>query len=233
MTDSVTHGAVRSGAPARLTTSGRLLMCAAAAGPLYVTVAGAQVAARHGFDVRRRAVSLLSNGDLGWVQIANFVVSGLLTVLGAVGMGRVLGGPERRRTLAPMLVGIYGASLVAAGVFVADPAFGFPPGTPPGPTASLSWHGAVHLVAGSVGFLAITAAGLAFARHFRASGLPGWAWYSRATGLLVLVTFAAIATGAQLATVTMAFAVAVGAAWTWLSLVSAQLVRSGVRGHAR
>ncbi len=31
-----------------------------------------------GFDLRRDAISILSLGDLGWIQVANFVVSGRL-----------------------------------------------------------------------------------------------------------------------------------------------------------
>jgi hypothetical protein len=32
----------------------------------------------------------------------------------------------------PVFIGVYGAALISAGVFLADPADGFPPGTPPG-----------------------------------------------------------------------------------------------------
>ena len=35
-------------------------------------------------------LSLLSLGDLGWIQIANFVVTGLLVTACAIGMRRVL-----------------------------------------------------------------------------------------------------------------------------------------------
>ncbi len=42
------------------------------AGPFYVIVAAAQAVLRDGFDPTRHSVSQLSNGDFGWVQIANF-----------------------------------------------------------------------------------------------------------------------------------------------------------------
>ncbi|MPZ00176.1 MAG: DUF998 domain-containing protein [Actinophytocola sp.] len=41
------------------------------AGVVYVVVATAQAVTRAGFDPARHAVSLLANGDLGWIQIAN------------------------------------------------------------------------------------------------------------------------------------------------------------------
>jgi len=74
---------------------------------------------RPGFDIRRHAVSQLSLGDLGWVQITNFILSGLLVIACAVGMRRALH-EGRAGTWGPLLVGAYGLGLVAAGVFVAD-----------------------------------------------------------------------------------------------------------------
>src|SRR5205823_12880746 len=112
---------------ARVTRS--LLGYGVIAGPLYVLVAGAQALTRDGFDPTRHAWSLLENGDLGWIQITNFVVAGLMTVAAGVGLRRALPA-GRARTWAPVLIGAYGASLVGAGVFRADPAQGFPVGAP-------------------------------------------------------------------------------------------------------
>lgn len=48
-----------------------------AAGPLFVVIGLAQAFTRDGFDLRRDTLSLLSNGDLGWIQVLNFILSGL------------------------------------------------------------------------------------------------------------------------------------------------------------
>jgi len=118
--------------PATISRSTRaLLLCGVAAGPLFAVSATIQVLTREGFDLRRNAASVLSNGDLGWIQVATFVVTGLLFAGAAVGMRRVLH-PGRGGTWGPLLVGAVGVGMIAAGVFVADPADGFPPGTPPG-----------------------------------------------------------------------------------------------------
>src|SRR5215813_11948966 len=69
-----------------------LLTCGVIAGPLYIAVGVTQMFIRPGFDIQRHALSLLSNGDLGWIQIANFIVTGLLVIAGALGMRRVLRG---------------------------------------------------------------------------------------------------------------------------------------------
>jgi hypothetical protein len=201
-----------------------LLSCGIAAGPLYIATVALQVLARDGFDIRRHAASLLSNGDLGWIQIANFLVTGLLTIAGATGVRRALGS-RPGGTWGPRLIALFGVSLLAAGVFVADPAFGFPAGTADGPPTTVSWHGIVHFAAGGIGFLGLIAACLVFARSFAAAGQKRWAAFSAATGVIYLVAFAGIASGQQRPGLNVAFSVAVVLGWTWLSALSARLRR--------
>ena len=74
----------------------------------------------------------MSNGSLGWIQVGSFIVSGLLVIAGAVGMRQRLH-PGRAGTWGPILLALYGLGLIGAGIFVADPMDGFPPGSPAGP----------------------------------------------------------------------------------------------------
>lgn len=55
-----------------------LLNCGVIAGPLFLVVAFLHAFSREGFDLKRHPFSMLSLGDLGWIQIANFVSVGLL-----------------------------------------------------------------------------------------------------------------------------------------------------------
>ena len=71
-----------------MTASRPLLLCGVVAGPLFATVAGMQILTRDGFSLRHQPLSL---GDLGWVQISNFILTGLLTVAFAIGVRRRLG----------------------------------------------------------------------------------------------------------------------------------------------
>lgn len=119
-----------------------LLICGVVAGPVYVLVSVTQALTREGFDLTRHAWSLLTNGDLGWIQITNLIVSGLLVIAGGARLGRTLG---TNNGWAPGLLSGYGLNMVAAGIFPADPALGFPPGTPQQTTTS--WQGTVHFVA--------------------------------------------------------------------------------------
>jgi len=66
-----------------------LLTGGVVAGPLFVAVGLAQAFTRAGFDPVRHPLSLLSLGDLGWLQITNFVTAGLL-FLGSMALGPLL-----------------------------------------------------------------------------------------------------------------------------------------------
>jgi hypothetical protein len=163
--------------------------------------------------------------------MAMLIATGLLTMAGAVGLRQSLtGGPGR--SSGPILVGIYGASLVAAGLLTADPAQGFPPGTPAGPPATISWHGLGHLVAGGIGFLCLIAGCAVFARRFASQGERGWATYSLATGAVFLAGFAGIASGNQVGWLNLAFGAAVVTAWVWVSAVCARAGAKPARRRA-
>ena len=205
-----------------------LLACGFLAGPLYVLVGSLEALTRSGFDPARDDLSLLSNGSLGWVHIVLFVVTGSLTIAGAVGMRRAMGG-GRGATWGPLLVGLYGLGLIGAGFFIADPARGFPPGTP-ADAHVISWHGMMHLVSGAIGFLGLIAACMVFARRFALMKQRAWAVYSVATGVLFFAAFVGIASGSQqggnvLVVVTLAFTVAVVLGWAWVSAMAARLMK--------
>jgi hypothetical protein len=187
-------------------------------------VAAAQATTRDGFDPTRHAVSQLANGGLGWIQIANFVLSGAMTVAAAVGLRRALGS-GRGSAWATGLLGGYGAALVLAGMFRADPSDGFPPGTPQG-MGEPSWHGIAHLGIAAIGFVCLVASCFVFGAFFAREGQSGWAWFSRVTGVFFAVSFVALASGQGGATAVVAFTAAVVLAWAWLAAVSVKFYRS-------
>jgi hypothetical protein len=210
-------GAGSTGCATRPTRA--LLACGAVAGPLYLVVGLVEAFTRPGFDIKRHDLSLLSNGDLGWIHITNLVLSGLLVIAGAVGMRRALrSGPGR--TWGPPLVGVYGLGLIGAGFFVADPALGFPPGTPANAN-SVSWHGLMHFVCAAIGFLCLIAACFVFARRFAALRQRGWAAYSVATGAVFFAGFFGVAAGSGNSWTILGFWIAVVLAWAWITVMAA------------
>jgi hypothetical protein len=204
-----------------------LLGWGAVAGPFYVLVSLAQALTRDAFDLTRHQWSLLENGDLGWVQVANFVLTGLMLVAFAVGLRRSLGGgrggPGGR--WAPVLTGLFGACLVAAGVLRADPALGFPVGTPDG-VGTITAHGIGHFAAAGVGFVAIAACCFVLARRFTAEGAGGLAVFSRVTGIVFLGGFLCVASGAGSVAANLLFTGAVVLVFAWVAVVAVRLYRS-------
>src|SRR5690349_14080816 len=99
------------------------------AGPVYVGVSLAQALTRDGFDLGRHAWSQLAVGHWGWVQTANLVATGLMSVVFSVALRRTLAGGRGGRAV-PILVATFGLGMVLAAVFPADPAAGFPVGMP-------------------------------------------------------------------------------------------------------
>jgi hypothetical protein len=158
----------------------------------------------------------LSNGDHGWIQVANFVVTGLLVIAGALGCRRAIRSTPGG-TWGPALLAVYGLGMLGAGLFTADPGNGFPPGveTP----AEMTSSGLLHFVFGGIGFYAVIATCFVFARRFARTGRKRLAWFSVMTGAAFLTAFAGIASGSTSPAVMIAFYVAVLWIWTWHTIV--------------
>jgi hypothetical protein len=199
-----------------------LLICGLIAGPLYIVVGMIQALTRPGFDIIRHDLSLLANGDLGWVQITNLVLSGLLVGAFAIGVRRAMR-TGRGRTWGSLLLGVYGLGLIGAGFFTADPAFGFPPGTP-ADAHSISWLGLLHFVCGGLGFLALIAACFMLASRFAILGQRGRAAYSVATGIIFFAAFIGIASGSGQSWSVIGFWIGVIFAWAWVLAMAAMLL---------
>lgn len=166
----------------------QLLACGILAGPLFLAVIAIQAVTRNGYDLSHHPISLLSLGDLGWIQIANFVVTGALYLACAVGVRRVLH-PGPSGTWGPVLLGALGVGMIMAGVFVTDAGAGFPPGAPTGAPPVMTWHGMLHSVGAMLAF-AMNLGCLVFARRFAARRRWGWVAVCIGTTAAVLAVLA-------------------------------------------
>jgi hypothetical protein len=196
-----------------------LLTALAVSSPLWATVSLIQAASRESYDLTRHPLSLLSTGSLGWLQITNFLLAGALAVVGAVGLKRTLAS-----TWIPRLVATYGVGYMLCGIFVLDPADGFPAGTPAGVPDAVSWHAGMHLLAGTVAFIALTAVLIVFGRHFARRGERGWALAARAGAVAVIVADVAAMAGVPAAPAWLASGVIL--AMLVLSAIAARLSRA-------
>jgi Protein of unknown function (DUF998) len=216
VSQTIAHSSPSLHAASPTTATRWSLVAGAVAGPIWIAVAAVQATLRDGFDLRRHPISVLSNGDLGWIQITSFVVCGLLMVVGATGLRRSVVS-RRGATWLPRLMTVVGIGMVASGVFVADPLDGFPEGTPLGRPDELSAHGALHYLFSSVSFIALVAAAFVFARRSRAEGGRWFARYSVSSAIAFLVSWAAVMTAQDNDLANVAFAAVIAVMFVWTS----------------
>lgn len=201
----------------------RLLSCGVIGPLLFIVVFLIEGATRPDYSAWHHFVSSLSQGERGWMQIANFIVCGLLIFCFAFGLRRVLY-PGHGSTWAPILLGSFGLGLIGAGVFVTDTVLGYPPDAPT--TATL--HGMLHDLVSLVVFAALPAACFVIARRF--AGDPawrGWAAYSIATGILVVVFFIIAGAFAQpdpAAPAGLFQRISIIIGWSWIALLALRLM---------
>lgn len=204
----------------RTASTRRLLACGVACGPMFVTTTAAQAITRDGYDLTRHPISMLSLGGPGWIQITNFVVAGLLSITFAAGMRRVLRS-GRARTWGPVLLVVFGVGLLLGGVFVTDPAQGFPAGAPDGIPAEPSWHAMVHNVAPGLAMDALIVACLVFVGRFGSHRERRWQVYTAATAVALL----GLTWWPSLDGISVRLAVAVTLAMAWTTAIAVYLLR--------
>jgi hypothetical membrane protein len=219
-----------AGAAPGTTRSRTLLVCGAIAGPLFTAAWILEGATRAHYNPLRHPVSSLElGGEFGWTQRANFVVAGLLTLAFAIGLRRALQ-PLGGSTWGPLLVGAHAIGLLGAGIFVTDPVNGYPPGTPDHLQTFGSVHAALHDLLSVGTFVGLPIACLVMARRFASWGQRGWALYSAATGVVLMVTFVLTSMAFNQVEPLVAFGglfqrATATLGWTWLTLLAVHLLR--------
>ena len=210
----------------------RFLIIGGAIGPLlFIIVLLIEGATRPGYSAWHNYGSSLSLGDLGWMQIANFLVCGLLTLGFAIGLRQVLQ-TGRGSVWGPIMIGVFSVALIVAGLFVTDPSLGYPPGTYGSGPQTL--HGIIHGVAGLITFSSLAIASFVMARRF--AGDPnwkGWSVYSIVTGVLVIVSFIASTAVSVLdergvlpgSPTGLLQRIGIIAGWVWIALLAIRLLR--------
>ncbi len=204
----------------------KLLWAGLVGPPLFIVVFLIEGLTRPGYSAWRHYVSQLATGPGGWVQVVNFLICGTLVIAFAVGLRSAT-----RSIAAPILLGLFGASLLVAGVFSTDPALGYPPGAAQVHTT----HGMIHGLAGLGAFSLLPATAFVMAAWFaRHESSKRWFWYSLAVGLVMIVTFIASTTSSTLdATGALPNAptgffqrVAIITGWTWMAMVALHFIRA-------
>ncbi len=211
-----------------------LLACGVVCGPLFVLAFLIEGATRTDYDALRHPISSLAIGDFGWMQRANFIITGLLLLAFSVGLRRVL-----RHSIGavwgPLSVGFAGIGLIGAGFFISDPVYGYPTDAPL-LLVQYSIHGHLHDLFSILVFIGLPVACFVLARRYAAAGERGWAVYSVLTGVAMLVTFVLAGLGfkqiarlVDFAGVLQRLSLIIG--WAWVTLLAVHLLRASARSR--
>src|SRR4030095_14203529 len=149
-------------------STGALLASGAVAGPVYVMVTMAQALTRDACGRSRARFSWLTAGERGWIQQSNMVLVGVLTVLFAIGVSRVMR-TGRGAVWAPRLLGLFGMAYIIGGLLRADPHIGCPPGTTR-EMVHTTGHGEVQNASRAASSTLLIATNLVIAMWFAAQG---------------------------------------------------------------
>lgn len=165
----------------------RLLVCGPIGSILFMSTVGIQGLLRENYSSLRFPLSSLAIGPSGWVQQANFMLTGLLIMACAVGLRRV-GWTQRPARWPARLIALAGLGLVGAGCFVTDPVYGYP-ATAPLALAQFTVRGHLHDFFSMFVFIGLPAACFTSRKPFKAAGQAGWATYSFWSGVGFLSAF--------------------------------------------
>ncbi|MEU3165590.1 DUF998 domain-containing protein [Streptosporangium sp. NPDC006930] len=186
---------------------------------LFISVSTVEAFTRPAFDLTRHAISMLSLGDRGWVMAANFVITGILVVVLAMGLARERAG----RPAGPTLIALFGAGLILAGFFPAPAGLGFPQGTPHDLEPVMTTTAIVHAIAFNLAFSALIAATFVFGYAYGRERKRVWQTMSIATGAaLPTLIFSGMAV---LIPTGVAFYAAATLAWLWLAAITLEHMR--------
>ena len=187
----------------------RLALAGVIGPPLFVIVFFVLGFIKPGYDPVTRMVSEGSIGELGWIQIADFLALGAAML--AFSLGLWLGfGDRLSGRIGSVLIGIGGVGFLGSGVFVADP---YP--------QIVTTHGALHVAASVIGVNGLALACYFFAKRLWSGRL--FAIWSITTGVFFAIAFS-LANAIEKHGLVQRIAIIV--LLTWITLLALRLWRS-------
>jgi hypothetical membrane protein len=142
---------------------------------LFIAVFTIEGLMRQNYDAFRMYISELALGPRGWIQIANFIIFGILLLVFTLSLANKFKG-KRESKIGQALIAIIGINFILAGVFVIDP------------SAEKSLNGIIHNVSSALIFFLASISCFIFFHLFRED--PKWknlSWWTLTTGIAILV----------------------------------------------
>lgn len=176
---------------------------------LFVAVFTVEGWLRPGYNFLSTYVSALSLGPRGWIQIANFLILGVLLLGFTLGIAAEFPG-GRASKAGPILFAIMSILFFVSGPLVMDPM-----GTP---LNQITVHGTIHGLSGGIIFILMPVSCFVFLRRFRQD--PDWRSLQWPTLVLGIIVAAAVV----LLTITSKSPSVEAAFKDWLGLIQRTII---------
>ncbi len=204
-------------------------ICGVISGPLFILTFIIEGVMRKHYSQLHNPVSLLALGSFGWVQVVNFLITGLLVLVFANGMWRHYR-TSRAMSISASLIAILAFGIIGAGVFTTDGSSVQYHGL-----LAQTWHlsdeGILHrFFAGSTFFL-LPASSFVMACQFCKWEEKGWAIYSVISGIGALFFFFLLANAIEQSHGSIGYAglyerISIVIGLGWLSILAMKLLRT-------
>jgi hypothetical protein len=206
-----------------------LLLCGFVGCPLFIIVFLIEGALRADYNFLKYPVSNLSIGDSGWIQILNFIITGILILFFSIGLRRI-SKDYPGKFWVPLLIALVGIGLIGAGIFTTDPIYGYPPDKPL-ILAQHSLAGHLHNLFSLFVFACLPASCFVMYNRFIKFENAKWAIYSLLSGLVMIATFVlaglsfgrVIPSFIQIAGLFQRLSIITG--WIWITLLAVHFIR--------
>lgn len=198
------------------------------AGPLFILTFIIEGFLRPNYNPLSHPVSSLSIGNLGWIQTLNFIITGIFVLAFSIGLRRTFNSSK-----GSILIGLMGAGLLGAGIFISDPVYGYPIDLP-FRLAQYTYSGHLHDLFSILAFLCLPAASFSLVHRFTSQKKMGWSRYSILTGVSMLLTFVIAVLGfkqlflPEFAGIFQRISIIIG--FSWMSLLAMQFIEKSNRG---
>lgn len=148
---------------------------------------------RGAYSPLKFAVSSLSIGEYGWIQRANFMISGMLIFFGAFGF-KAATPLLQQRVWIIRLMALSGVGLMGAGIFSSDAVYGYPLNEPLA-LAQFTWRGHLHDLFSMLFFIGLPVTLFKMHHRFRSAKSVFWAKYTLVSAIAMLAFFVLAAMG--------------------------------------
>ena len=162
-----------------------LLLCGAISGIIFSLSWMIQEAFKVRYNPMMIPISSLAIGELGWIQTATFLISGIALILFTYGLEKIRKNEGFSKWITIFLA-IGSIGLIGAGCFTTDPMNGFPPGTPE-TIIETTLTGTLHQLFSVLLFIGLPIAMVFFSKHFLNAKNRKWLIYSISSAILFII----------------------------------------------